>query len=150
MPGEYRSEGILDGLRAEEMRGKRVLLPRAAEARDILPRTLREWGAQVDVVPAYRTAPANGDPGWLKSMLRENRIDAITFTSSSTVSRFVALFAGAEMGELLAGVAVACIGPITRGTAEEMGIRVDVVAKEYTIAGLTRAIVEYFAGQRQR
>lgn len=145
VPGEYRAEAMLEGLRSDEFRGRRVLLPRAAKARDILPDTLRERGAEVDVVEAYRTVPAKSDVSWLRALLEEKRIDVVTFTSSSTVTHFAALFAGEDLRGLLAATAVACIGPITQKTAQELGVRVDVVPRDYTIPGLTQAIVEYFS-----
>lgn len=145
VPGEFRAEAILQEMKPDEIRGKRVLLPRAARARDILPKTLREWGAEVDVIEAYRTVVAKSDARQLERLLQLKKIDMITFTSSSTVTHFAALFPGEDMGGLLSGAAVACIGPITQKTAEELGIRVDVVSQDYTIPGLTRAIVEYFA-----
>ena len=144
VPREYRAEAILEELRPEEVRGKRVLLARAAKARDILPNTLREWGAEVDVVEAYRTVPVEGDGSSLGVLLAEEKVDMVTFTSSSTVKYFAKLFSGEDVKALLGKVAVACIGPIAQQTAAEMGIRVDVVAREYTIPGLTQAIVEYF------
>src|SRR5213594_436505 len=144
VPREYQAEGLLQELRAEEMRGKRVLLPRAAEARDILPKALREWGAEVDVVEAYRTVAAKGDASWLRVMLQKKKIDVVTFASSGTATRFAALFPNENVGALLTHTVVACIGPITQKTVEEMGIRVDVVPRDYTIPGLTQAIVEYF------
>lgn len=144
VPQEYRAEAILQELKPGEMRGKRVLLPRAAEARDVLPKTLREWGAEVDVIEAYRTVAAKSDAPWLRTLLRRKEIDMITFTSSSTVTHFAALFPNEDMEGLLTGTAVACIGPITQETAEEIGVRVDVVPRDYTIPGLTQAIVEYF------
>lgn len=147
VPDEFRAEAILEKLRPEEMRGKKVLVPRAAEARDVLIQTLRRWGAAVDAVAAYRTIPAGSDPGWMRALLERGEADMVTFTSSSTVRNFAALFAGADVKRLLSKTAVACIGPITQETAGEMGIRVDVVSKEYTIAGLARAIVEYFNKQ---
>jgi len=143
VPEEYRAEAILEMLRPEEMRGRKVLIPRAAEARDVLIRTLRQWGAQVDVVEAYRTIVPKNDPSRMRALLLGGKVDMVTFTSSSTVKNFVALF-GAGVRKLTAAAAVACIGPITQATAEEMGIRADVVAKEYTIPGLTQSIVEYF------
>ena len=145
VPGEFRAEAILKELAPEEMRGKRVLLPRAAQARDVLPDTLREWGAQVDVIEAYRTVQARSEAGVLEG-LRRREADMITFTSSSTVANFAALVAERDRRELLSNVAVGCIGPITQKTAEELGIRVDVVSQDYTIPGLTKAIVEYFKG----
>lgn len=143
LPQEYRAEAILDGLKPEEVKGKRVLLPRAARARDVLPDTLRKWGAEVDVVQAYRTAAARSDAGSLKSLLERKKIDVIAFTSSSTVAHFAALFPGEDLKRLLGHTAIACIGPITEQTAAEMGIKADVVAKDYTIAGLVGAIVDF-------
>ena len=150
VPGEFRAEAILKELAPEEMRGKRVLLPRAAQARDVLPDTLREWGAQVDVIEAYRTVQARSEAGVLEGLMRRREADMITFTSSSTVTNFAALLAERDRRELLSNVAVGCIGPITQKTAEELGIRVDVVSQDYTIPGLTKAIVEYYKkGNRQ-
>ncbi len=147
VPGEYRAEAILEGLQREEIRGKRILLPRAAEAREVLPETLREWGAEIDVIEAYRTVGSQSDSAALLSLLQGRAIDMVTFTSSSTVRYFAALFPGERVSKILAPTAVGCIGPVTRTTAEKMGIRVDLVATEYTVSGLTQAIVDYFAGQ---
>lgn len=147
VPREYRAEAMLRELRPEDVRGMKILLPRAAKARDILPKTLREWGAEVDEIEAYRTVAANSHAPQLRQELLASKIDMVTFTSSSTVSYFAELFPQDAVASLLAKTAVACIGPITEKTAREMGIRVDVVAQEYTIPGLTRAIVEYFNSQ---
>ncbi|HEY1373498.1 MAG TPA: uroporphyrinogen-III synthase [Candidatus Binatia bacterium] len=152
VPEEFRAEAILGKLKPGEMRGRRVLVPRAAEARDVLIRTLRDWGAEVDVVEAYRTIPPKTNPAPLRARLLSGEIDMVTFTSSSTVKNFRAIFGAADLRELLARTVVACIGPITQQTATESGMRVDLVAKDYTIAGLTDAIVEYFkraTGKRQ-
>ena len=124
--------------------GKRFLLPRAATARDILPRTLKKWGAEVDVVQAYRTVPAKGSAAILNGVLSDNKVDMVTFTSSSTVKYFVDLLSPVDLKKFCNVAAVACIGPITKGTAESNRIRVDVLAKEYTVPGLIEAIVEYF------
>jgi uroporphyrinogen III methyltransferase / synthase len=144
VPEEYRAEAILGKLRPEAMRGQKVLVPRAAEARDVLIRTLREWGAEVDVVEAYRTIAPASDPAPLRGMLLGGEVDAVTFTSSSTVRNFQTIFAGEDLKRLLLRSVVACIGPITQSTAEEIGMRVDVVATEYTIGGLTQALVRFF------
>jgi uroporphyrinogen III methyltransferase/synthase len=144
VPKQYQAEGILEVLEPETMRGKRVLIPRAAQARDILPETLRQWGAKVDVVEAYRTAVPKTDSSGLKSLLKGRGVDMVTFTSSSTVINFVGLLQGQRLGELLDGIGVACIGPITKKTVEEMGGRADVVSEEFTITGLVDAIVDYF------
>ncbi|MHB8966337.1 MAG: uroporphyrinogen-III synthase, partial [Coriobacteriia bacterium] len=94
VPGEYVGEGVLAGLCARGVgEGTRVLLPRALEAREMLPEQLRERGAVVDVVPVYRTVPGMGDPEVLER-LRAGSVDVVTFTSSSTVRNFARLAAG--------------------------------------------------------
>lgn len=150
VPEEYRAEGILGKLRPDDMRGQKVLVPRAAEARDVLIRTLRQWGATVDVVEAYRTVAPTADAAPLRARLLRGDVDMVTFTSSSTVKNFKALFAGDDLKHLLALTAVGCIGPITQETAEKIGMSVAIVAQEYTIAGLTEAIVEYFKKTQAR
>jgi uroporphyrinogen III methyltransferase/synthase len=145
LPDEYRAEAILAGLSAEKMRGRRVLLPRAAKAREILPDTLRKWDAKVDVVEAYRAVPAADEASKLRAQLKAGRIDMVTFTSSSTVQAFVACFSPGELKECMSAVCVGCIGPITQKTAEQAGLQVDVVAREYTVAGLVQAFTDYFA-----
>jgi uroporphyrinogen III methyltransferase / synthase len=144
VPERYQAEGILDAVKPEAMKGKRVLIPRAAEAREILPDTLRAWGATVEVVIAYRTALPSVNTAPLAELLRQRKIDVITFTSSSTVKNFVRLFDGQNLTEIAAGSAIACIGPITASTAEQAGGRPEIVAAEFTINGLTRAIIAHF------
>jgi len=144
VPRQYQAEGMLEALSRQMMRGKRVLIPRAAKARDILPETLRRWGAAVDVIEAYRTGLPVANSSAIRSLLQAGGADMITFTSSSTVVNFVQLFQGQNLEALLAGIAVACIGPITKKTIEEMGGRADVVSEEFTIPGLVRAIADYF------
>jgi uroporphyrinogen III methyltransferase / synthase len=144
VPERYQAEGLLDMLSREAVRGQRILLPRAAQARDILPVTLREWGARVDVVEAYQTALPTCDVAALRLLLRERRIDMITFTSSSTATHFAAILRGDDLSLLLSGIAIACIGPITQKTVESLGLRAEVVSQEFTIPGLVEAIVDYF------
>jgi uroporphyrinogen III methyltransferase/synthase len=148
VPKRYQAEGILETLNPAVMRGKRVLIARAAKARELLPETLRQWGATVDVIAAYRTVIPATDGSALENLLQAHGVDMITFTSSSTVANFVQLFPRQSLASLLDGVAVACIGPITRKTVEEMGGHTDVVSKEFTIPGLVRAIVDYFEWQK--
>lgn len=148
VPKQYQAEGILEALPLETWRGKRVLIPRATKARDILPETLRRWGAQVDVVEAYLTALPEGDVSALCKLLRAHKIDLVTFTSSSTATNFAALLRDQNMPRLLSGVAIACIGPITKQTVEDLGMRPEIVSGEFTISGLVNAIVDYFSGTR--
>ena len=143
IPAKYQAEGILEELNAAEIRGRRILMPRAAKAREILPQTLRQWGASVDVVHAYETVlPQAGEFG-LRELFKK-KIEVITFTSSSTVENFLRLLKGEDPNQILQAVIVACIGPITAGTATDRGLRVDIVSSEFTIAGLVGAIVKFY------
>ena len=139
MGREYVAEGLVAALAPYDLAGKRVLLPRAAEARDLVPSELARRGAVVDVVEAYRTVV----PETAAAEAREifggtRRPDCITFTRSSTVKNFVAV-AGARS---LEGVHAVSIGPITSGTARAAGIRVVAEAQPFTVDGLVNAIVQ--------
>ena len=127
LPETSVSEGVLDVFPAGT---GRVLIPQAAVARDVLPAGLREKGWDVEVVEAYRTAPA-------PAPAESPTADAITFTSSSTVTNFLA------MGVPVPPV-VACIGPVTAKTAEEHGLRVDITADPHTVEGLIAALQAFF------
>jgi len=145
VPKQYQAEGILDELISETVLGKRILIPRAAKARDILPETLRRWGARVDVVEAYQTVLPQVDVSALCRLLREGTIDMITFTSSSTATNFAIMLRDQDLPRLLSRAVVACIGPITRKTVEDLGMRPEIVSEEFTIPGLVRAMVDYFS-----
>jgi uroporphyrinogen III methyltransferase/synthase len=144
VPSEYRAEALIDALGKEEIRGKKFLLPRAAKAREILPEKLEEMGGKVDVVPAYETISPPGKSEGIRRLLRKGNIDCITFTSSSTVENFAAMFSGEDLPALVGRSAVACIGPITGETARRHGLKVDIVPAEYTIEALAAEIVEHF------
>jgi uroporphyrinogen III methyltransferase / synthase len=143
VPEEYVAEGLAARLRELIGPGDRVLLPRAAETRDVLVRELEAVGARVDEVAAYRTRPA-AEAGELRAALAAGRVDMVTFTSSSTVRHFAALFAPGELRALMAGVEIACIGPVTAATATDLGLRPHIVADEYTIPALAGAIVRHY------
>jgi len=144
VPREYRAEGLLDALAAEDVRGRRILLPRAAGARPILPDTLAARGATVDEVIAYRAVtPADADVSGMCAALTAGRVDAVTFTSSSTVRHFVELV-GAEGVRALGRAVVACIGPVTADTARDAGMSVAVCPDDYTAPALATALVEHF------
>ena len=148
VPDEYVAEGLAARLRPLVRAGDRVLLPRAARTRDVLVRELQAMGAVVDEVAAYRTRPAVEDAAPLREALRRGRVDVVTFTSSSTVMHFVALFSPDEMRRLMAGVTVACIGPVTRATAAEHSLATHIMPDDYTIPALARAIAAHFAEPR--
>ena len=145
VPKVYQAEGILEALIPENVLGKRVLIPRAAKARDILPETLSQWGARVDVVEAYQTVLPEADVSALCRLLRDGAIDVITFTSSSTVTNFAVMLRDQDLPRLLSRTVIACIGPITQKTVEDLGMRAEVVSEEFTIPGLVKAVVDYFS-----
>lgn len=145
VPARFQAEGILETLGPEAMRGKRVLIPRAAKAREILPDTLRQWGATVEVVVAYQTILPATNIAPLNRLIADRAVDAITFTSSSTVSNFVRLFNQRKLAEIVGATPIACIGPITEQTVRELGGTAQIVAREFTIPGLVRALVDYFS-----
>jgi uroporphyrinogen III methyltransferase/synthase len=148
VPEEYVAEALVDRLRPMMTAGRRILLPRAAETRDVLVRELAALGADVTEVAAYRTRFATEHAPALREALAGGRVDVVTFTSSSTVRSFCGLFGAAELPRLLGGVTVACIGPITRATAEGRGLATQIVPEEYTIPSLARAIVAHFEPAR--
>jgi uroporphyrinogen III methyltransferase/synthase len=145
VPSEYRAEAVIEELGEQEVRGKRFLLPRAAKAREILPEKLEEMGGQIDVVTAYETIRPAGKSEEVRSLLQKGAISCITFTSSSTVENFAAMFPGDDLPSLLDKAAIACIGPITAQTAREHGLEVDIMPAEYTVEALTAEVVEYFS-----
>ncbi|KUK36778.1 MAG: uroporphyrinogen methyltransferase / synthase [Thermacetogenium sp.] len=141
-PREYRAEALLEELKKHISVGCRVLIPRAAMAREVLPEGLRECGAAVDVLPVYRTVPAGErERRWVEEQLLTGRVHYLTFTSSSTVQNFVNLFQPDELALIGKHTRIACVGPVTAATAHQAGLRVDVVSREYTIAGLLDAIL---------
>jgi uroporphyrinogen III methyltransferase/synthase len=135
--------GSPGGLGGTDIRGARVLLARAAEARELLPEELTRHGAQVDVVPAYRTVRSTAAAEPVRAMLRDRNIHAVTFTSSSTVKHFLELV-GEDARDLLRGVVVASIGPITAEAASRRGIASDIVPENYTIPALAEALIRHF------
>jgi uroporphyrinogen III methyltransferase/synthase len=143
VPAEFKAEGLLEAMGDERVRGKRILLARAAEAREVLPEELTRRGAIVDVVPAYRTVRNTANAEELRGLLRDGRVHAVTFTSSSTVRYFLELV-GVEATQLLRGVVVASIGPITAETAAGHGIVSHIVPESYTIPALVDALVRHF------
>lgn len=139
VPREFRAEGVLEALKGKLPSHAKILLPRAQEAREILPAKLREQGAVVDVAPAYQTVAAEVDAESLREKLAAGEIDLVTFTSSSTVTNLVKIIGSADA---LKEIKTAAIGPVTAETAKGNGIEPDIVAKEYTIDGLVEAIKE--------
>jgi uroporphyrinogen III methyltransferase/synthase len=145
VPETYQAESVVEAFAKETMEGKRVLLPRAKEARPILPVELNKMGAVVDEIAAYQTEQARENVDELIKRLEEGSIDIVTFTSSSTVKNFKALLPPERFESLIEGVTVASIGPITSDTAKELGFKVGITAEDFTIPGLCEAILQHYA-----
>jgi uroporphyrinogen III methyltransferase/synthase len=144
LPSEYVAEGLLAVLGDRDLGGKAFLIPRARVARDLVPRVLEERGARVEVVEAYQTvAPDIPNEDILRLLTPPP--DAITFTSSSTATNFAKLVGEDRLRQTLQGVVIAAIGPVTSETLRRLGLIVTIEAHESTMAGLVRAIQEYFS-----
>jgi uroporphyrinogen III methyltransferase/synthase len=140
VPQEYRAEGIIKALQGKLQPGERILIPRAKEAREILPDALREMGAVVNIAPVYETVAAEIDGGALAQRLAAGEFDIVTFTSSSTVKNLVQILGGTAA---LQQTSAACIGPVTAETCRQQGLEPALVAGEYTLDGLVKAISSY-------
>ena len=164
VPKEYIAETVVRSLR-RRVNGKRVLLVRAKVARDVIPRELRKAGAQVDVVEAYETVVPQSSRLRLRRVLSnpQSRPHVVTFTSSSTARNFVTLLGGSRPAALALQarggerqrrtssneIRLASIGPVTSSTLRELGLPVDIEAKEFTIPGLVDAIVREFSRPKE-
>jgi uroporphyrinogen III methyltransferase/synthase len=145
IPKSYKAEGVIDAFRLLDLKGKRILFPKADRARELIPVALAELGAEVSDPTAYRNIlPDAVDPAILQA-LEERRIQCVTFTSSSTVDNLAKLLGENRFLHLLEGVAVAAIGPVTAKTCEDLGLKVDIEPQEYTLAAITVEIVKYFS-----
>jgi uroporphyrinogen III methyltransferase/synthase len=149
VPAEFKAEGLLAALGAEPMGAMQVLIPRAAAARDVLPAALEQRGATVHVVPAYRTLRSGREAKALRDALAARRVDAVTFTSSSTVTNFCQALGEADLPAMLAGTTIACIGPITADTARAQGLTPHLVCADYTVPALVAALAAHFAARRE-
>ncbi|HSO19016.1 MAG TPA: uroporphyrinogen-III C-methyltransferase, partial [Desulfosarcina sp.] len=129
VPPNYRAESVVAAFADQSIAGCAVLLPRAKEARSVLPVELRRMGARVDEVAVYETRQAQTDSAELVERLAEGGVDMVTFTSSSTARNFHRLLPPERVDQLMQGVAVASIGPITSQTARELGLSVDIEAQ---------------------
>ena len=143
VPEDFVAESLIESIGKEKITGQRFLIPRAAVAREVLPKTLREMGAQVDIAPAYQTILPKPKSDAFSKRLQSGDIDVLTFTSSSTVKNFLEL-TGKSLFEEIKKTRIACIGPITAETAKNAGLNVDILPKEYTVPALLEAIEDYY------
>lgn len=147
IPERYIAEGVLEGLLAREggqITGKRFLLPRAAQAREVLPEELRKAGARVDVIPAYITVPTAQRKEDMLERLKAGTLDCITFASSSTVTNFLQLIPAATL-QAHPATRLAAIGPVTAKTLKQHGLPCHIMPESYTIPALVRALQNHFA-----
>ena len=143
---EYRAESLLQAIsETGDVRGLRILLPRADIGREIVAEELRRQGAEVTEVIAYRTviAEPEGEPD-IYRMLLEHRIDVVTFTSASAVRNFVRVLGAEPAVDLLRTTIVASIGPVTAEAATQCHIYTTIMPSHYTVPALVGAIVEHF------
>jgi uroporphyrinogen III methyltransferase/synthase len=143
VPKTFRAEGLLEILPAD-MTGKRVLLPRAETAREILPEELRRRGARVDVVVVYRTVKASGGLCDLRTILASETISAVVLTSPSAV-RFVADELGEDLIPALQSIPIAVIGPVAAEAVESVGLRTVIQPDKATVPDLIQKIRNYFS-----
>jgi uroporphyrinogen III methyltransferase / synthase len=144
LPKTFRAESVVEAFSQADIQGKTVLLPRAKKARTILPEELTKMGAIVDEVTAYETVLDKEAGPTLIDLLEKRQIDAVTFTSSSTVSNFMSLLDPVRAPELLKEVIVASIGPITSDTARSFGLEPAIEADPFTIDGLVGGLLSYY------
>lgn len=149
-PEEAVAEAVIEGWPDRNLAGAKILLPRALEARDILPESFTSMGASVTVIPVYETVPDLTRADALREEIANGEIDAVTFASSSTVRNFMsALTNGVETSakELLSNVTLASIGPITSDTIREFGLEPQISSAEHTMPGLVSALESFYREQ---
>jgi uroporphyrinogen III methyltransferase/synthase len=148
IPDEFSSEGliklveVLKSSRTQGLKGMRFLLPRAEKAREVFPEKVRELGGHIDLPVAYRSIKPELHGKRLRRFLREGRISIATFTSAATFNNFMEIM-GEKANELLQGVAIAVIGPVTAKAIEKAGLKVDIMPKEATIEALVEEIINW-------
>ena len=149
VPGEFRAEAVVAAITAAgPVAGLRVLVPRADIGREVLVQQLRQAGAVVTDVVAYRTvlddAPREHEPD-IYRLLLDGKIDVVTFASPSAVRSFVKVYGAEPAADLLKNTVVAVIGPVTAEAARQAGLPVTIKPETYTVAALVDGIVEHYA-----
>ena len=151
VPGQYVAEAVVRGLKEQGITGARVLIPRAEQAREVLPEALQQAGAAVEVLPVYSTQPAESSGAEILEHMAAGRVQFITFTSSSTVSNFFQLVSPEALRPFVPGqVKLACIGPITARTLKQFGFQADLQPEDYTIPALAACLARPDAPGKSR
>lgn len=143
VPQDNKAEGLVQAFSLLNISAKRILVPRAESARDILPEGLTRMGGIVEIVPCYRTVADEAGVANVKAAL-ERGVDVITFTSGSTVQNFLGLLKDIDLASALKGVKMVYIGPIAATTGTRLGLNVSAVANPHTVQGLVKAIQGLF------
>ncbi|MEE9252453.1 MAG: uroporphyrinogen-III C-methyltransferase [Thermodesulfobacteriota bacterium] len=144
VPDDFRAEGLIEVFENADVKGKRILIPRAKDAREVLPEELSQMGAVVDVVPAYETKkPEAESADEVKELLLTGEVDVITFASSSTARNFFEAL-GDDAAGCVQNSVIACIGPVTAKTVREFGFEPTIVCSKYTIEELVSEISNHF------
>lgn len=152
VPADFRAEGLLEGFREMGVgEGDRILIPRALEAREILPEQLREMGADVDVVVTYRLTPAEPERATLRR-LEDGSIDVLTLGSGGTFKHFLATLerSGLDPRKVTESLDIASVGPVTSEAVRSLGFDVAVEAPESTMESLAAAIARHYASGSAR
>jgi uroporphyrinogen III methyltransferase/synthase len=145
IPETYRAESVVEAFKEIDVKDKNILLPRALEARSVLPEELTKMGANIDDVASYQTVTVHENKDLLISELEDGNVDMVTFTSSSTVKNFKGMIPDDRFKELTSKLKVASIGPITSDTAKDLDFEIATEAKDFTIPGLTDAILKFYS-----
>ncbi|MBA4397687.1 MAG: HemD protein, partial [Syntrophus sp. (in: bacteria)] len=146
VPDSYISEGVVQAFEKLDLNGRKILLPRAETARDVIPEGLAALGAAVDVVTVYRTVASDRKKEELEPLIAAGKVDVVTFTSPSTVTNFMDIM-GKDF-KLPQRICIACIGPVTAAAVKKAGLPVDIMREEFTIPGLVEAMIGYFKGKQ--
>ncbi|MBI5211840.1 MAG: uroporphyrinogen-III synthase, partial [Nitrospirae bacterium] len=150
IPEEFNAEGLVEAfikgqgsrVKGQELKGMKILLPRAEVAREVFPQKVRELGGEIDAPVAYRAIKPEKHGKRLKRFLKEGRITIATFTSAATFHNFVDIM-GEGAIDFLKGVAIAAIGPITAMAIEKAGLEVSIMPKEATIKAMVDEILNW-------
>jgi uroporphyrinogen III methyltransferase/synthase len=149
VPAVFTSTHLAKEFKREDMRGKRVLMVRSELSSGLLPYQLKKIGANVDEVHGYTVKIPKVDSEKVRRLFKNREIDLITFTSPSTFTHFVTLMKGNPLRELLRGVKIVAIGPVTKKEIEKQGIKVAITASPHTISGVVDAIISYYRTKKR-
>lgn len=146
MPEQFTGEGVVAAFARLDLQGRRILFPKADGARDLIPQRLRDMGAVVDDPVVYRNVLPASLPEQARMALEQHQLDAVIFSSPSTVRNLAVLVGGGErLRELMSGLCVASIGPVSSKACQDLGLEVTVEAAEATLDRLIQALEQHYS-----